>query len=206
MVIFWRQRGTGISKTSEGVRAVTVVLDQALPFGIRDTHVTPYTDAANTTLGATSTDVPNARDMSFSEAEDFEELRGDDKSIAYRGKGAHVEWSMEHGGISLAAYKAMAGGTITTSGTTPDTVTTFSKKVTDARPYFQAEGQSINDNGGDWHVVLYKCRVTGNLTGDQADGSFWLTGADGVALPANLTGKEDALYDFVFNETAVDIT
>lgn len=178
--------------------------DLALPYGLRDTKVTPYTTAAGTTL-STSMDAPNARKLSFSEAEDFEELRGDDKVIAIRGKGASVEWEMEHGGISLAAYKAMAGGTITTTGVTPATVTTFTKLVTDSRPYFKAEGQAINDNGGDFHAVLYRCRASDSLEGELGDGAFWLTSASGTALPSLITGKLDILYDFIINETAVAI-
>jgi hypothetical protein len=179
--------------------------DNALPYGLRDTKITPYTTAALTTLG-TSQDEPNARSMSFSEAEDYEELRGDDKVVAIRGKGAGVDWEMEHGGITLAAYKLMAGGLIATTGTTPAQVTTFTKKVTDDRPYFKAEGQAISDSGGDFHAVLYRCRASEGLEGELADGSFWLTQASGVALPALLTGKVDVLYEFILNETVTAIT
>lgn len=177
----------------------------ALPYGLRDTKVTAYTTAASNTLAAASTDVPNARTMSFSEAEDFEELRGDDKVIALRGKGASVEWEMENGGIHLSAYKNMAGGTVTTTGLTPNTVTTFRKKVTDQRPYFKAEGQAINDNGGDFHTVLYRCRASDSLDGELADGTFWLTSASGQCLPSLIAGSEDVLYDFIINETATAI-
>jgi hypothetical protein len=179
--------------------------DTALPYGLRDTKITPYTTAANTTLGA-SADYPNARSMSFSESEDYEELRGDDKVIAIVGKGASVEWEMEHGGINVPTYKLMAGGTTATTGTTPAQVTTYTKKVTDARPYFKAEGQAISDLGGDFHTILYRCKASDSLEGELADGSFWLTGASGLALPALLTGKVDVLYEFVLNETAVAIT
>jgi len=180
--------------------------DMALPYGIRDTKITPYTTAAADTLGTPSVDVPNAQKMSFSEAEDFEELRGDDKVIAIRGKGASVEWEMEHGGISLKAYAAMAGGTVATTGVSPAAVTTYTKKVTDARPYFRAEGQAINDNGGDFHTVLYRCKASDKLEGELADGSFWVTSASGAALPSLITAKVDVLYEFIFNETAVTIT
>lgn len=144
--------------------------------------------------------------MSFSEAEDFEELRGDDKVVAIVGKGAGVEWEMEHGGISLSAYKNMSGGTLATTGVTPNAITTYTRKSTDAKPYFKAEGQSISDTGGDFHVVLYRCRASDKLEGELGDGAFWLTGAGGAALPALLTGKIDVLYEFVVNETAAAIT
>lgn len=182
-----------------------MALDNALPYGLRDTKVTPYTTAASNILASASVDAPNARTMSFSEAEDFEELRGDDKVIALRGKGATVEWEMEHGGISLAAYQAMAGGTITTSGVTPNQVTTYSKKVTDVRPYFKAEGQAISDDGGDFHTILYRCRASDSLEGELGDGAFWLTAASGQSLPSLIAGSEDVLYDFVLNESVTPI-
>ena len=179
--------------------------DNALPYGLRDTKVTPYTTSGATTLG-TGSDAPNARSMSFSEAEDFEELRGDDKVVAIRGKGASVDWEMEHGGISLPAYKNMAGGTLATTGVTPNQITTYTKKATDEKPYFKAEGQAISDLGGDFHTILYRCRASDSLEGELADGSFWLTSASGSALPALLTGKVDVLYEFILNETVTPIT
>jgi hypothetical protein len=176
--------------------------DTALPFGMRDTKVVPYTTAALTTLG-TAVDFPNARTLSFSESEDYEELRGDDKIVAIRGLGPSVEWEMENGGISIPAYKEINGGTTVTSGVTPAQVTTYTKKVTDQRPYFQASGQSMSDSGGDFHVVLPRARASGGVEGELSDGAFWLTGASGVALPGLKTGDVDTLYKFILNETAV---
>jgi hypothetical protein len=176
----------------------------ALPYGIRDIRLTPYTDAAATTLG-TAVDLPYGRTLSFSEAEDFEELRGDDKVITTRGKGAQVEWELESGGLPIEAVQVMYGGTVGTTGVTPNQIKTYQKLVTAARPYFKIEGQAISDSGGDIHVILYKSRCTGELSGEFADGSFWLTGASGVSIPATLSGKTDVLYEFVQNETATAI-
>lgn len=176
-----------------------------LPYGLRDVKLTPYTDAGATTLG-TSVDLPNGRTLSFSEAEEFEELRGDDKVITTRGKGAKVEWELEAGGISIEAYKVMAGGTIAETGTTPNQVKTFTKKVTDVRPFFKIEGQVISDSGGDVHCVIYKCRATGNLEGEFSDGQFFLTAGSGEGLPATLTGETDTLYKFIQNETVTAIS
>jgi hypothetical protein len=168
-----------------------------LPFGLRDVKVRPVTGAADT--AGTSVDLPNSRTFSFSEAESFEELRGDDGLVAVHGTGPAVDWALEGGGISFEAVKVIFGGTITETGTTPAIKKVFSKLGTDARPYFQVEGQAISDSGGDFHCLLYKCRATGELSGEMGDGAFWLTGASGRALP-NAAGK---LYDFIQNETAV---
>lgn len=175
-----------------------------LPYGLRDVRLTPYTTAAADTLG-TAVDLPYSRTFSFSEAEDFEELRGDDRLVATHGKGAQVEWELESGGISLEAYKAMAGGTVGTTGTTPNQIKTYSKLVTDVRPYFKAEGQAISDSGGDLHGIVYKCKVNGSLEGEFGDGVFWLTKAKGVGMASTLSGKIDYLYEFVQNETQTAI-
>lgn len=175
------------------------VLPTALPFGLRDVKVSPL---VGVTPG-TSVDLPNARTFSFTEAEDTETLRGDDGVVAIHGKGPVVDWTLEGGGISFEALKVLNGGTITTTGTTPATQKKYNKKSTDVRPYFQAEGQAISDSGGDFHVLIYRCRATGNITGTMADTAFWLTGCSGQGLPK--VGTND-LYDFVQNETAVAIT
>jgi hypothetical protein len=175
-----------------------------LPYGIRDIKITPYSDAAGTTLG-TAVDLPNGRTLSFSEAEDFEELRGDDVVVTTRGKGAQVNWELEGGGLSFEAVKAMYGGVIAETGTTPNMKKTLTKLNTDARPWFKVEGQAISDSGGDVHVILYKCRAEGELSGEFADGAFFLTGASGVAIGAALSGHTGKVYEFIQNETATAI-
>lgn len=176
-----------------------------LPYGIRDIKLTAYTDTAGTTLSGSSVDLPNGRTLSFSETEDFEELRGDDKVVATRGKGAQVDWELEGGGISLEAVKIMYGGTVTETGTTPNQIKTFKKLSTDSRPYFKIEGQAISDSGGDLHCILYRCRAQGELSGEFSDGSFFLTGAKGIAIGALISGKTDVVYEFVQNETTTAI-
>lgn len=178
-------------------------LGETLPYGLRDIKLTAYTNA--TTLAVQSIDLPNGRTMSFEEAEDFEELRGDDKVVATRGKGPSVNWELESGGISLEALVVINGGALTSSGTTPAQVKTYKKKATDARPEFKAEGQAISESGGDFHIVLYRCKATGGVSGSLGDGSFFVTACKGQALPSRVTANLDALYDFVQNETVAPI-
>jgi hypothetical protein len=170
-----------------------------LPYGLRDLKVRTNT---NGTPG-TSVDFPNARTLSFEEAEDFEELRGDDQVVAQRGKGPTVNWDLEGGGISLDALVVIAGGAVTTSGTTPNQKKTYSKLGSDVRPTFQIEGQALSESGGDFHTLIYRCKVTDTISGELADGAFWLTGASGSGIGDYTTNK---LYDFVQNETAAAIT
>jgi hypothetical protein len=180
----------------------------SLPYGLRDVAIRSFTDASCVTPDV-GIDLPYARTFSFSEAEDFEELRGDDKLITTRGKGPSVEWELESGGLPLDILPLIAGGTIVESGVTPATVKTYRKKTSDERPYFKVEGQAISDSGGDMHGIFYRARVTGAVEGSFEDGSFWLTKAKGAGLGSlEAADLEDALYDFVQNETAepIDLT
>lgn len=169
-----------------------------LPYGVRDIRVYPLT--AETP--GTGVDMPRARTLSFSEAEAFDELRGDDGLVAVHGKGPQVNWQIEQGGITFGALQVINGGTVTLSGTTPNQVSTYSKKGTDQRPYFKMEGQVISDSGGDFHVVLYRCRCTSDIKGDAKEGAFWLTQASGLSLPRTSDSK---LYDLVQNESVTAI-
>lgn len=164
-----------------------------LPYGLRDVKVFPLSGE----VAGDGVDLPVARTFSFSEAEDFEELRGDDAVVAVRGKGASVNWELESGGVPFEAMKTMFGGTITESGVTPNQTKRWRKNQNDSRPYFKTEGKALSDSGGDFHVVLYRCRCTGELSGEMSDGSFWLTGASGRAIGRESDGL---LYDFVQNE------
>jgi hypothetical protein len=177
-----------------------MALGTSLPYGLRDVKVTPISTAG--VLG-TAVDLPNARTYTFEESEEFEELRGDDKVVASRGQGATVGWELEGGGISLEAYAAINGGEVVVTGVTPAQVKTYTKKVTDAKPRFQVEGQALSESGGDFHCVLPNCKATDGVEGELSDGSFFLTSASGTALgdPAS-----DVLYEFVQNETAIAIS
>lgn len=172
--------------------------DPQLPYGLRDIKLRPI--ASDGTLG-TMVDLPVAQTLSFSEAEEYEELRGDDRLVAVHGKGPTVEFDLEAGGISLDALEVLTGGTSELTGITPAQVKTFTKLVTESRPYFQIEGQSINDVDGDTHVIIYKCKVTDTIEGEFADGTFFVTSCSGQGL-----GDEDGkLYSIIWNETAIAI-
>jgi len=170
-----------------------------LPFGIRDIKLRAL-DATDTP--GSSVDLPAGRTLSFTESEDYEDLRGDDALVAQHGNGPSVDWDLEGGGISLDALKIITGGTVTTTGVTPNIKKTLAKKGLDARPNFQIEGQSIGDAGGDTHIIIYKCKATGDVGGEFGEGAFFLTGASGTGIP----NSSDKLWDLVQNETAVAVT
>lgn len=180
---------------------------EAIPFGLRDVKVGLLD--ATTQLPTVLVDLPNSQTFNFTDEEDFEVLRGDDRDVARRGKGATVAWELESGGISLEAYAIMNGGTITLSGVAPNTKKSYRKKGTDQRPDFWVEGQSMSESGGDFHCVLPRVKADESLEGSMEDGTFWVTSASGHGMtslaPETDTKHYELLYEFVHNEQATPI-
>jgi hypothetical protein len=175
-------------------------LGNALPFGLRDVRLYPLD---NSWTRGTGVDLPVSKTFSFKETVSTAELKGDDVIQAEHDFDPVVDWELEAGGISLEAYVVLSGGTLTTSGTTPSQIKTLSKLRTSQRKYFDVEGQAISDSGGDVHMVVYRCKVTGDLDGKFENGNFFMTKATGKGIGNPTTDK---LYDIIQNETAVAIT
>jgi hypothetical protein len=176
----------------------------ALPYGIRDCKLTRYVDGPGVVLDDVSVDLPNMQTLSFSETEEFSDMRGDDRIVATRGQGSQVEWEIEAGGMSLPAWSVMSGGEVITSGVTPNRITTLRKRSTDSRPYFRIDGQAISDSGGDVITRIYRARVNDTIEGEFGDGEFFVSSLSGLGLP--LIGDFDVLYDFIQRETSVPLT
>lgn len=176
----------------------------ALPYGMRDCKITPYSDAGGTVLGSEVVDLPNMQTFSFSETEEFQELRGDDRVVAIRGSGALVEWELEAGGYKIRIWEIMTGGTVVQTGIAPNRQWRLDKKSSDARGYFKIHGQAISDSGGDVQTVVYRCRCNESIEGEFADGEFFITNASGQGLPI-LDDVNDLLYSHLFNETVTPI-
>lgn len=176
----------------------------ALPYGIRDCKLTRYVDGPGVELDDVSVDLPNMQTLSFSETEEFSDMRGDDRIVATRGQGSQVEWEIEAGGMSLPAWSVMSGGEVIQSGVAPNRVTTLRKRSTDSRPYFRIDGQAISDSGGDVITRIYRARVNDTIEGEFGDGEFFVSSLSGLGLP--LVGDFDVLYDFIQRETSTPLT
>ncbi|AVD99635.1 major tail protein [Mycobacterium phage Cuke] len=170
----------------------------ALPFGMRDCKIYPYLDQQGTILAESGFDLPNSQTFSFADSEDFTDLRGDDELVATHGNGAQVNWTLEAGGIALQIWAIFTGGQIIETGTAPNRVITLRKCSDDARPYFQVKGQIMSDSGGDVTAVVYRAKCNGDISGQFADGQFFVTSADGIGLP--IPGTK-LLYDIAQHET-----
>lgn len=184
---------------------MTAPVADGLPYGVRDIKLTQYIDALGMVLGTTSVDLPYIQTLNFTEAEEFSELRGDDKLITTRGRGAQVNWDLESGGLPIPAWAIMTGGSVIERGLAPDREIELQKKATQARPWFRIDGKVISDSGGDVLVRIYRCRANGDITANFADGEFQTTSVTGVGYPL-LDDANDLLYSIFRRETAKALT
>lgn len=182
--------------------------DYTLPYGCRDIGLRQIDTTTN--VAGTTVKLPFARKLGFTETADSTDLEANDTIVASHENKLSGEFSIESGGISFAAWAILTGGTVTTTGTTPNRKKRFRKKSTDSRPYFQVEGQMISDSGGDLHVVIHRARITGDIEGEFTQGEFYLTSADGQLFPSldattNAGADINTLYDIIDNETVTAI-
>jgi hypothetical protein len=172
----------------------------ALPYGLRQIRLTPYTDAQGTVLSNTSYPLPVAMTLGFSETEQYDELRGDDVLVAVHGRGAQVDWSLEAGGISITAWSIVSGALVIEEGVAPTRKTRLRKSGDDTRPYFRIDGRAISDSGGSMLTRIYRAKANGRLQADLRGGSFQTSRVDGVGLP--MVGDANRwLYEFIRQES-----
>lgn len=184
---------------------MTAPVTDGLPYGVRDIKLTQYLDALGMVLGPSSVDLPFIQTLNFTEAEEFSELRGDDKLITTRGRGSMVNWDLESGGISIAAWAVFTGGSVIERGLEPDREIELQKRATQNRPWFRIDGKIISDSGGDVLVRIYRCRANGDINAGFTDGEFTTSSVTGVGYPL-LDDTNDLLYSIFRRETSKALT
>lgn len=184
---------------------MTAPVNDALPYGVRDLKFTQYLDALGTVLSTVSVDLPYIQTLNFTEAEEYTELRGDDKLITTRGRGAQVNWDLESGGLSIPGWAVVTGGSVIERGLTPDREIELQKRATATRPWFRIDGKIISDSGGDVLVRIYRCRANGDISAGFTDGEFQTTSVSGVGYPL-LDDANDLLYSIFRRETSKALT
>lgn len=172
-----------------------------MPYGLRDVKVATLDNAG---VKGTLVDLPAAQTLEFTEETASQTLRGDDAVIAQRVTIDSVSWTLESGGISLEAYVVIAGGAVSSTGTTPAVVKKWRRMGTDAYPDFFMEGQSLSESGGDDHIVLHRCKAT-QISGTRQDQEFWVSHAEGNAIATLTAANVGAVWDMIANETTAAI-
>lgn len=170
-----------------------------LPFGIRDARIYPLT---GDTPG-TGVDVPRIRTVDLGVESDSTELEGDDVRVAVHSFGKRMTGSIESGGLNLDTLVVLEGGSVSTTGVTPNRITTYIVRGNQSQGYFKIIGQMYGDDAGDLHLIAYKVKATSGPNYSFTNGEFALTTCD---LEAVFNGESPSkLYDLVSHETITAI-
>lgn len=176
-------------------------------FGVSDAKIskmlTDPTGGAATYDAAV--DVPGIQSVSMSPEFTTKELPGDDEIVDIYSKIKKITGSVKHGQISLPVLAIIMGGAISDTGVTPNRVRTWDLVGTDKAPSWKLEAQITylgqDSTGGDWHTILYRCKVT-KLQVEAQGEDYAIVSFDFDAIPLKSNGK---LWTKVENETAVSV-
>ena len=150
------------------------------PFGLRDVQVKPVSGAF-VALNA-------AQVLSFVPLLDTARLSGGDKLVAVAAQITGAEWELSEGGVPFDVLDILIGGTLSSSGTTPNIIKTFIIDGADTNPWFVMEGRAISENvTSDLHVTLWKCKVE-KISWRMEQGAFVISECSGVAIDDDTTG------------------
>lgn len=138
-------------------------------FGIDDGKVTGRDgDGA---LSATKVDVLGISSISMGIESDSVEHRGDNETKRIRKTGKKVTGSIEQAATNLATYAVISDGVVTTSGTAPDLVTTYTEPSTSPGKTYQIEAQAADIDGATRFTVL-NASTSGGPTFEWSEGEF----------------------------------
>lgn len=164
------------------------------PFGLIDVKVYPLPTGAGVAL-------PVQRVLKFKETVQSGTLRGGGGIAAVQTLADAVEWELEAGGISLEAYAVITGRTPTTSGSTPNRIKALVGDAAQNFPYFIIRGKALDDATGDAWVTIWKAKITDALSGDFADGQFWVSSCKGIGVDDGTVG----IWSILQHETATSL-
>ena len=159
------------------------------PFGLRQLKIT---DAD----GTNAVTLPVAQTLKFDERIDVQEFIAEGRLVAAQATSEGVEWELEAGGLSLEVYAKLTGRTAVADGTTPTRTLALDAAGNEIFPYVRIYGRAVGDGSDDVHCKLFRCVLT-KIGGEFADGAFWATTCEGLALPDD----SDQLFQFVQHET-----
>jgi len=173
--------------------------------GLDDVKIFEVTaDTSQTLTYGSAVDVPGMQNIELSPSYIQKPLMQDEEIDGYYSKLKSISWSFANAKVSLDALNILEGGSITSSGTTPNQKHTFTLTDTSEPKYFKLEGK-INyssDAIGDFHLVLYKCKALSVQVEYKAQ-NYAVISASGIAIP---TVNNSKIRDYVVNETAAPIS
>lgn len=156
------------------------------PFGLRNAYAYERT-AATPTYGA-GVDVSCISSFKFDQKVVEAMLEGDDTICASHSNLESIDVSVQNGGMDLAVYDLLFGGTLVDSGSGSTAQTILDYKVSDRRPYCGVIGQAYDGGGGagDTLIILPKAKTVGGGGGEFAKGKFFTGDFKFNCLPSDV--------------------
>ena len=173
--------------------------------GLDDVKIFEVTaDTAGGLTYGSAVDVPGMQNIDLAPNYINKPLMQDEEIDGYYSKLQSVHWSFANAKVSLDVLNILEGGSLSSTGTTPNEKHTFTLSDDSEPKYFKLEGK-INYSTeaiGDFHLVLYKCKALSVQVGYRAQ-NYAIVAASGIAVP---TVYDRKIRDFVVNETAAAIS
>lgn len=176
---------------------------QTIVIGIDDAKIFELTqDDGNALTYGAAIDVPGIQKIEMTPNITEKALRSDEKVLDYYVKMDCISWAFYSAKISLEVLAILEGGTISTTGSSPNQEHTYS--INGVPKYFKFEAKANYSAGevGDFHQRLYKCK-TNNVDVQYTASDYAIVSASGVAIPTTHDGR---IKDYVINETAAAIS
>jgi hypothetical protein len=164
-------------------------------------YVLSVNDVKITNLaGSTQEDLDAAQEMTLALVYRVGKLYGDDVLKSILTRVTEGEGTIGAGSISSGALAIMLGITPSTSGTTPNRITTLTITPNMRLPYFKVYGTGYDDQTGSFQILCHKVKITGNTTFSLKDGADeWVTPGFDFAVVDN---GSNVLVDLKLLETS----
>ena len=178
---------------------------QTIVLGIDDAKIFELTaDTAGSLTYGSAVDVPGIQNVQLSPAFTEKGLKGDEKIMDYYIKLDLIHWAFHSAKVSLDVLAILEGGSISSTGTTPNEVHTYSVSDSSTPKYFKLEAKANYSAGevGDFHLKLYKCKAN-SVDVQYSTQDYAIVSASGIAIP---TINNSKIKDYVINETATAIS
>lgn len=114
-------------------------------FGIDDGKVTK--EEANGSLASSSVDILAIKTFSITNESETVSQTGDNKTVRTRRTGKNANGSVSQGATDLPVYAVVGDGVVTTTGTTPNVVTTYTEPDKSPGRRYQLQVQAADIDG-----------------------------------------------------------
>lgn len=178
---------------------------QTIVMGIDDAKIFALTaDNSSSLTYGTAISAPSIQKIELTPSVTEKGLKSDEKTLDYYVKTDYLNWAFNSVQISLDVLAILEGGTVTTAGTAPNQVYTYSINQSSIPQYFKLEAKANYSAGavGDFHLKMYKCKAN-NVDIQYMANDYAIVSATGIAIPTINNGN---IKDYVINETATAIS